>query len=51
MKKLTRIAKKASTILAAMALMVATSSVPSACYHWFAQPIEPEELRKFVNNK
>lgn len=48
MKKLMSIAKKASTVLAALALVAATTSVPSACYHWFAQPVEPEELRKYV---
>ena len=46
MKKLMSIAKKASTALA-----VATTSVPSACFHWFAQPVEPEELRNYVNKK
>ncbi|SFD38949.1 AgrD family cyclic lactone autoinducer peptide [Ruminococcus albus] len=51
MKKLMSIAKKASTALAALALVVATTSVPSACYHWFAQHIEPEKLRNLVNNK
>lgn len=51
MKKLMSITKKVSTALAALALMVATASVPSACYHWFAQPVEPEELRDLVNNK
>jgi cyclic lactone autoinducer peptide len=51
MKKLMSIAKKASTALAALALVVAATSVPSACYHWFAQPVEPEELRNLVNNK
>jgi len=50
MKKLMSIAKKASTALAALAL-VATTSVPSACFHWFAQPVEPEELRNYVNKK
>mgnify|MGYP000189261198 CR=1 FL=1 len=45
MKKLMSIAKKASTALAALALVVATTSVPSACFHWFAQPVEPEELK------
>ena len=40
MKKLMSIAKKASTALAALALVVATTSVPSACFHWFAQPVE-----------
>lgn len=44
MKKLMSIAKKASTALAALALVVATTSVPSACFHWFAQPVEPEGL-------
>ena len=33
MKKLMSIAKKASTALAALALVVATTSVPSACFH------------------
>lgn len=51
MKKLMSIAKKASTALAALALVVATTSVPSACFHWFAQPVEPEELRNYVNKK
>ena len=51
MKKLMSIAKKASAALAVLALAVATTSVPSACYHWFAQPVEPEELRNLVNNK
>lgn len=51
MKKLISIARKASTTLAALALVVATTSVSSACYHWFAQPVEPEELRELVNNK
>lgn len=36
---------------AALALVVATTSVPSACFHWFAQPVEPEELRNYVNKK
>ncbi|WP_443963965.1 cyclic lactone autoinducer peptide [Ruminococcus sp.] len=31
--------------------MVATTAVPSACFHWFAQPVEPEELRNYVNKK
>ena len=48
MKKLMSIAKKAST---ALAVVVATTSVPSACFHWFAQPVEPEELRNYVNKK
>ncbi len=51
MKKLMNFARKASTALAALALIVATTSVPSACYHWFAQPVEPEELRELVNNE
>lgn len=51
MKKLMSIARKASTALAALALMVATTAVPSACHYWFAQPVEPEELRNLVNNK
>ena len=51
MKKLMSIARKATTTLAALALGIATTSVPSACYHWFAQPVEPEELRKLVNDK
>lgn len=51
MKMLMDFAKKASTALAALALVVATTSVPSACFHWFAQPVEPEELRDLVNNK
>lgn len=51
MKKLISIARKVSTTLAALALVVATTSVSSACYHWFAQPVEPEELGKLVNNK
>ena len=51
MKKLMSIARKATTTLAALALVIATTSVPRACYHWFAQPVEPEELRKFMNDK
>ena len=51
MKKLMDFARKASTALAALALVAATTSVPSACFHWFAQPVEPEELRDLVNNK
>lgn len=51
MKKLMKLATKVSTILAAMAMFVATSSVSAGCYCWFAQPVEPEELRKLVNNK
>lgn len=51
MKKLMSFARKASTALATLALVVATTSVPSACFHWFAQPVEPEALRNFVNNK
>ena len=51
MKKLMSIARKATTTSAALALVIATTSVPSACYHWFAQPVEPEELRKLVNDK
>ena len=51
MKKLMSIARKATTTLAALALVIATTSVPSACYHWFAQPVEPEESRKLVNDK
>ena len=51
MKKLMSIARKATTTLAALALVIAATSVPSACYHWFAQPVEPEELRKLVNDK
>ena len=53
MKKLMSIAKKASTALAALALVVATTSAraASACFHWFAQPVEPEELRNYVNKK
>lgn len=26
-------------------------SVPSACHYWFAQPVEPEELRNFAKNR
>lgn len=48
MKKLMSIVTKASSVLAAMALVTATSSVASCCHYWFAQPIEPEELRKYV---
>lgn len=51
MKKLMSFARKVSTVLAAVALVAATTSVPSACFHWFAQPVEPEELRNLVNNK
>ena len=51
MKTLMSVVRKVSTVLAAVALVVATSAVPSACHYWFAQPIEPEELRNLVNNK
>ena len=51
MKKFMNFVTKASTALAALALVVATTSVSSACYHWFAQPVEPEKLRNLVNNK
>ncbi len=51
MKKLMKLAAKASTVLAAMAMLVATSSVSACCHCWFAQPVEPEELRNLVNNK
>lgn len=51
MKKLMNIAKKASTALAALAMVVATTTASSACHYWFAQPVEPEELRNLVNNK
>lgn len=51
MKALMSVVRKASSVLAAVAMVVATTSVPSACYHWFAQPVEPEELRDLVNNK
>lgn len=51
MKTLMSIARKASMALAALAFVVATTSVTSACFHWFAQPVEPEELRNFVSNK
>ena len=46
MKKLMKLAAKVSTVLAAMAMFVATSSVSTCCHRWFAQPVEPEELRK-----
>ena len=45
MKALMSIMRKASTVLAAVAMVVATTAVPSACHYWFAQPVEPEELR------
>lgn len=51
MKRLVEFAKKASTALAALAFVTATASVSSACFHWFAQPVEPEELRKLTENK
>lgn len=51
MKKLMKLAVKASSALAALALVAATSSVGSCCHRWFAQPVEPEELRNLVNNK
>lgn len=51
MKKLMSIAKKASTALAALALVVATTSVPSACFHWFAQPVEPERAEKLCKQE
>jgi len=51
MKKVMNFVKKASTALAALALVVATTSVPSACFYWFAQPVEPEELRSLAKNK
>ncbi len=51
MKKLMNFVKKASTALAALAFVVATTSIPSACHYWFGQPVEPEELRKYVNDK
>ncbi len=51
MKKLMKLAVKASTVLAAMAMFVATSSVSACCHCCFAQPVEPEELRNLVNNK
>ncbi len=51
MKTLMSIVRKASTVLAAIAMVVATTSVPSACHYWFAQPVEPEKLRNHVNNK
>lgn len=49
MKKLMKLAAKASTVLAAMAMFVATSSVSTCCHRWFAQPVEPEELRKIAS--
>ena len=49
MKKLMKLAVKTSTILAAMAMFVATSSVSTCCHCCFAQPVEPEELRKYVS--
>ncbi len=51
MKKLMKLAEKASTVLAAMAMFVAASSFSACCHCWFAQPVEPEELRNLVNNK
>ena len=50
MKKLMAIAAKLSGVLAALAMTAAVSSVPSACHQWFAQPEEPEELRKMMND-
>ena len=49
MRKLLSFMTKASSVLAALTLVVATSSVASCCHYWFAQPEEPEELRRFVN--
>lgn len=51
MKKLMSVARKATTTLAALTLITATTSVPGACYHWFAQPVESEEFRKFMEVK
>lgn len=51
MKALMSVVRKASTVLAAVAMVAATTAVPSACHYWFAQPVEPEELRDLVNNK
>jgi cyclic lactone autoinducer peptide len=51
MKAFMSVVRKASTILAAVAMVVATTAVPCACHYWFAQPVEPEELRDLVNNK
>ncbi len=51
MKKLMSFMTKASSALAALTLVVATTSVASCCHYWFAQPEEPEELRMFVNEK
>jgi len=51
MKKLMKFVRKASSAIAAMALITATSSVATCCHHWFAQPVEPEELRNYVNKK
>ncbi len=51
MKALMSVVRKASTVLAAVAMVVATTAIPSACHYWFAQPVEPEELRDLVNNK
>lgn len=51
MKKLMKLAAKASTVLAAMAMFVATSSFSACCHCWFAQPVEPEELKDLMNDK
>ena len=51
MKKTINIARMAMSAFAAMAFTVAVSSVSSCCHRWFAQPVEPEELRELVNNK
>lgn len=51
MKNLIKLATKASSALADTALAVAVSSVKSCCHCWFAQPVEPEELRELVDDK
>lgn len=51
MEKLIQLATKVSSALADTALAVATSSVKSCCHCWFAQPVEPEELRELAEDK
>lgn len=46
-----KLTTKVSYVFAAMALSVATSSVAKCCHSWFAQPVEPKELRELVSNK
>lgn len=51
MKRIRSFLLKHCSVIAALAMAVATKSVAKACWFWFNQPEVPEGMKKFVKEE